>query len=176
MKTKLLLLICLLCACHPVDKTITVELKNGETIEARPASEKWIEVARWRQFGTRVPVGDPSPTITNYLTVTNYTVATIPATTKSKTNIVDNGLGAWLAETNHSFGPRFAKSIYILQLPDGKFYIRWKDCDSTNQEFQTLFVSDIAHQTASDARDALSLNMNLRIKKAASDAIEDAFK
>lgn len=91
-----------------------------------------------------------------------------------QTNIVNNGLDSWLADTNHSFGPKFAKRIFVMQLPTGKWHIRYRDETITN--FVALFNSDQAFSSADEARQALAINMDLQMKKAVSDAMENVFK
>ena len=90
------------------------------------------------------------------------------------TNIVDNGLGDWLSDTNHTFGPSIAKKIFILQHPDGKFYIRYRE--SETNEFKALFVNDTAEDSADRARFAIRVNASLLVKKGVFDSLEDAFK
>lgn len=90
-----------------------------------------------------------------------------------QTNIVNNGLDSWLADTNHSFGPKLAKRIFVMQLPDGKWHIRYLN-DTTN--YVALFGDDIAFDSADEARRMLTINMDLQIKKAVSDSMENAFK
>lgn len=107
----------------------------------------------------------------------NYIAATNAYTTNVyDIEFADNGLGAWLADTNHTTGPLLAKSIYVVKLRDGKYYIRWLEFGSTNADMKPFFAKDIAYKSADDARQALQMNIDIRTKKTVNDAIEDAFR
>lgn len=90
-----------------------------------------------------------------------------------ETNMFPNGLEEWAADTNHTFGPRMAKRIFVMQFPDSKFYVRAKQDDGL---FYPVFENDHSYKTDNDARSAILNNLDLMIDKRLCDALEDALR